>query len=288
VFALKAAVVPIHLWMPRTYAATMPVVAALFAIMTKVGVYAMIRTVPLILGARAGAAAWVPAPYLLPAAIAGAVLGFVGVLVARGMREQAAFAVLASTGTLLMAVATWREATLAAALYYLVQATLAGAALFLVADATMRRRGQYADAIVPSPRFAGQDATGLLYLIAAVAAVGLPPLAGFVGKLLILDASYAAPGWPAIWATILASTLIGVVGFSRSGSTLFWKAAPPGTDPVAAPARSRADLAAPLALLALLALLTVAGGWVTVQARAAARQVMAPDRYVAAVLGHGR
>ena len=288
VFALKAAVVPIHLWMPRTYAATMPVVAALFAIMTKVGVYAMIRTVPLILGARAGEAAWVPAPYLLPAAIAGAVLGFVGVLVARGMREQAAFAVLASTGTLLMAVATWREATLAAALYYLVQATLAGAALFLVADATMRRRGQYADAIVPSPRFAGQDATGLLYLIAAVAAVGLPPLAGFVGKLLILDASYGAPGWPAIWATILASTLIGVIGFSRSGSTLFWKAAPPGTDPVAAPARSRADLAAPLALLALLALLTVAGGWVTVQAQAAARQVMAPDRYVAAVLGHGR
>ena len=288
VFALKAAVVPIHLWMPRTYAATMPVVAALFAIMTKVGVYAMIRTVPLIFGSGAGAAAWVPAPYLLPAAMAGAVLGFVGVLVARGMREQAAFAVLASTGTLLMAVATWREATLAAALYYLVQATLAGAALFLVADATMRRRGQYADAIVPSPRFAGQDATGLLYLIAAVAAVGLPPLAGFIGKLLILDASFATPDWPAIWATILGSTLVGVIGFSRGGSTLFWKAAPPGTDAVTAPARSSVDLAAPLTLLTLLALLAVAGGWVTAQTQATARQVMAPDRYVSAVLGEGR
>ena len=288
VFALKAAVVPIHLWLPRTYAATMPVVAALFAIMTKVGVYAMIRTVPLIFGAKAGAAAWVPAPYLLPAAILGAILGFVGVLAARGMREQAAFAVLASTGTLLMAVSFWQEATLAAALYYLVQATLAGAALFLVADVTMRRRGQYADAIVPSPRFAEQDGAGLLYLIAAIAAVGLPPLAGFVGKLLILDASFALPGWQAIWTTILVTTWVGVVGFSRSGSTLFWKEAPPATAAIAGAGRSRAEFVAPVVLLALLAVLTITAGWVTAQTRATAAQIMAPERYVAAILGATR
>ena len=288
VFALKAAAVPLHLWLPRTYAATMPVVAALFAIMTKVGVYAMIRTVPLIFGASAGAAAWVPAPWLLPAGIMGAIVGFVGVLVARGMREQAAFAVLASTGTLLMPVSLWREGALAAALYYMVQAIFAGAALFLVADATMRRRGQYADAIVPGPRFAGQDAAGLLYLVAAIAAVGLPPLAGFVGKLLILDASFAAPGWPAIWATILVTTLIGVVGFSRSGSSLFWKTAAPDADPIAAVPRRRTDFVAPVALLALLAALTIAAGWVAEQTQAIAAQVLAPGRYVAAVLGPAR
>lgn len=288
VFALKAAVVPIHLWLPRTYAATTPVVAALFAIMTKVGVYAMIRTVPLIFGAKAGAAAWMPAPYLLPAAILGAILGFVGVLVARGMREQAAFAVLASTGTLLMAVSFWQQATLAAALYYLVQATLAGAALFLVADVTMRRRGQYADAIVPSPRFAGQDGAGLLYLIAAIAAVGLPPLAGFVGKLLILDASFALPGWQVVWTTILVTTLVGVIGFSRSGSTLFWKEAPPAAAAIAGTSRSRAEFVAPIVLLALLAGLTVTAGWVTAQTRATAAQIMAPERYVTAILGATR
>lgn len=288
VFALKAAVVPIHLWLPRTYGATMPVVAALFAIMTKVGVYAIIRTVPLIFGARAGAAAWVPAPYLLPAAILGAVIGFVGVLAARGMREQAAFAVLASTGTLLMAVSLWREATLAAALYYMVQATLAGAALFLVADVTMRRRGPYADIIAPSPRFAGQDMAGLLYLTAAIAAVGLPPLAGFVGKLLILDASFAQSGWQAVWATILVTTLIGVVGFSRSGSTLFWKAASADTAAITGMPRSRAEFVAPIMLLTMLALLTIGAGWVTAQTRATAAQLLAPDRYVAAILGGGR
>jgi multicomponent K+:H+ antiporter subunit D len=288
VFALKAAVVPLHLWLPRTYAATMPVVAALFAIMTKVGVYAMIRTVPLVFGAQAGAAAWVPAPYLLPAAILGAIVGFVGVLTARGMREQAAFAMLASTGTLLMAVASWREATLAAALYYMVQAVLAGAALFLVADVTMRRRGQYADALVPSPRFAGQDAAALLYLAAAVAAVGLPPLAGFVGKLLILDASFAVPGWPAVWTTILLTTLVGVIGFSRSGSTLFWKASAADADPIACPARSSTEFIAPALLLAALAGLTVAGGWATAQTRATAAQVMTPTLYIAAILGAAR
>ncbi|MBB4617214.1 monovalent cation/H+ antiporter subunit D [Sphingomonas abaci] len=288
VFALKAAVAPLHLWLPRTYAATMPVIAALFAIMTKVGVYAMIRTVPLIFGAGAGAAAWVPGPYLLPAAILGAVLGFVGVLAARGLREQAAFAVLASTGTLLMPVSLWREATLAAALYYLVQAVLAGAALFLIVDATMRRRGSYADAIVPSPRFVGQDAAGLLYLAGGLAAVGLPPLAGFVGKVLILDVSYAVAGWPSIWTTILGTTLLGVIGFARSGSTLFWKAAPSGTAAVEGPRRSLADFVAPIVLLALLAWLTLAAGWVTAQTRAAAAQIMAPDRYVAAILGAGR
>ena len=288
VFALKAAAVPLHLWLPRTYTASMPVVAALFAIMTKVGVYALIRTVPLIFGASAGAAAWVPAPWLLPAGIMGAVVGFGGVLVARGMREQAAFAVLASTGTLLMPVSLWREGALAAALYYVVQAIFAGAALFLVADVTARRRGQYADATVASPRFAGQDAAGLLYLVAAVAAVGLPPLAGFVGKLLILDASFAAPGWPAIWATILVTTLIGVVGLSRSGSSLVWKTAAADADPVTTVARPRTDFLAPAMLLALLGVLTVGAGWAAAQARATAAQVMAPGRYVAAVLGPAR
>ncbi|MEH3034862.1 MAG: proton-conducting transporter membrane subunit, partial [Sphingomonas adhaesiva] len=288
VFALKAAAVPLHLWLPRTYAATMPVVAALFAIMTKVGVYALIRTVPLIFGATAGAAAWVPAPWLLPSAILGAVVGFVGVLVARGMREQAAFAILASTGTLLMPVSMWREAALAAALYYMVQAIVAGAALFLVADATMRRRGQYADALVPSPRFAGQDAAGLSYLVAAIGTVGLPPLAGFVGKLSILDASFAGPGWPAIWSTILGTTLIGVVGFSRSGSSLFWKTAAPDAEAVAVVPRSRADFIAPALLLLLLGALSVCAGWAEAQTRATAAQVMAPERYVAAVLGTAR
>lgn len=283
VFALKAAVAPLHLWLPRTYAVTTPVVAALFAIMTKVGVYAMIRTVPLIFGDGAGAAAWVPAPWLLPAAVLTAIVGFAGVLAARALREQAAFALLGSTGTLLLAVSCWTQDTTAAALYYLVHATLAGSALFLVADITLRRRGQYGDATAASPRFVGQQGTGLLFLAATIAAVGLPPLSGFVAKLYILQTvSLTSANW-LIWATVLGTTLIGVIGFSRSGSAIFWNVTPQG-DPVACPKRSRAEFISPMALVMLLALLTIGAGWATAQAQAAAAQIFAPDRYIAAVL----
>src|SRR3546814_17650588 len=66
VFALKAALLPLHLWLPRAYAATSPPVAPLFAIMTKVGVYAILRVVPLIFSENAAAATWAQMPGLLP------------------------------------------------------------------------------------------------------------------------------------------------------------------------------------------------------------------------------
>ena len=81
------------------------------------------------------------APYLLPAAMVSAIIGFAGVFVARSLSEQAAYAVIGSTGTLLIAVAGWSADTLGAGLYYLAHSTLAGAALFLVADVAARRRG---------------------------------------------------------------------------------------------------------------------------------------------------
>jgi multicomponent K+:H+ antiporter subunit D len=63
----------------------------------------------------------------------------------------------------------------------------------------------------------------VLFVLTAIAVVGLPPLSGFIGKLLVMQATADDPWMPWIWATILITSLIGVVAFSRAGSTLFWK-----------------------------------------------------------------
>ena len=285
VFALKAALAPLHLWLARTYAVATPAVAALFAIMTKVGVYALIRVVPQVFGEGAGAAAWVPAPYLLPAALVTAVIGFAGVFVARSLSEQAAYAVIGSTGTLLIAVAGWTAATLGAALYYLAHSTLAAAALFLVADVVARRRGAFGDSAAPGPDFAQRQGVGLLFMAAAIAATGLPPLSGLIGKLLILKSTAALPNWGWAWGVILGTTLIGVIGFARVGSAVFWQQDPDGAIP-RAPARS-ADCAAPALALALLAALSAGAGWASAYAGAAAAQVLNPGLSARAVLGEG-
>ncbi len=284
VFALKAALVPLHLWLPRTYAVSTPAVAALFALMTKVGVYSIVRVVPQVFGDNAGAAAWAPAPYLMPAAILTAIVGFAGVFVARSLSEQAAYAVIGSTGTLLIAVAGWQVDTLGAALYYLVHSTLAGALLFLVADIVARRRRGLADKASPGPVFAQREMVGLLFMAAAIAATGLPPLSGFIGKLLILESIAYTPGWGWAWGAILATTLIGVIGFARVGNAVFWKEIEQ-KDGAKSAQVSRLDMVAPIIAIVLLAALSAGAGRATAYGDAAAAQILNPAAAVGAVLG---
>ena len=287
VFAIKAAIVPLHLWLPRTYAVATPAVAALFAIMTKIGVYSIIRVTPLIFGDDAGAAAWAPAPYLLPAAMVTALLGFGGVFTARSLSEQAAYAIIGSTGTLMIAVAGWQADTVGAALYYLVHSTLAGAALFLIADVVARRRAGFVDHATPGPVFAHRQSVAILFMVAAIGVTGLPPLSGFIGKLLILDAVADLPLWGWAWTVILLTTLIGVIGFARAGSTVFWKDTPLDEGDGAMAVPSRADMIAPAALLVLLAALSAAAGPATAYADAAAAQLLDSAATARAVLDNG-
>ena len=279
VFSLKAALVPVHLWLPRTYSATAPAVAALFAIMTKVGAYAIIRTMPLILG-DAGAGA-----FLLPAALGTMLLGFIGLLAARGLGDMAAFGLIGSTATLLTAIALFDGPALAAALYYLPHTTLSAALLFLTVDLIIRWRGGQDEGIVPTPRYQGQGWLGFQFLAAAVALVGLPPLSGFIGKLLILQAAASSSYMGVIWAMVLGTSLIGLIGLSRAGSDLFWKdASTPPT--VSDRPLARAGEAVPaIFLLVLLAALTAAAGPVTAYMQATSAQVLDAQGYIASVLG---
>ena len=285
VFAVKAALVPLHFWLPGTYANAPGPVAALFAIMTKVGAYSIIRLYVLAFGADAGEAAWLAAPWLLPAALVTLVLGMTGVLAARSLGQMASFAVIGSMGLLLSTVAVFTEQATSAALYYLIHSTLAAGALFLIVDLVAERRGLLRDRLVLAPRIAQGGLIASLFFVAAIAITGMPPLSGFVGKLLVLDAVRASAHATWLWTLILSTSLIAIVGFSRGGSMLFWK---PHALP-AAPAAARRPEALPFVavggLLACLALLTVFAGPVHAWLELTAAQLHAPAGYIEAVLG---
>ena len=288
VFAIKGALVPLHLWLPGTYAAAAPPVAALFAIMTKVGAYAILRVYVLIFGGAAGGAAWLAAPWVLPAAAATLALGMIGVLASRTLTTLAVYALIGSVGMLLLAVGLFDEHGTAAALYYLAHSTLAGAALFLLADLVARRRGGVGDRLVPAPRFAQLDLLAGLFFLAAIAAVGLPPISGFVGKLLILEALGGHPRWPWLWGLVLGGSLIAMIGFSRAGSVVFWRPLadphPPESD---RPRHDTVGLCATTALVAAPVLLALFAGPAMRVMDATARQLYTPARYIEAVLGSG-
>ncbi|MDI4663510.1 monovalent cation/H+ antiporter subunit D [Xanthobacter autotrophicus] len=281
VFATKAALVPLHWWLPATYAGASAPAAAMFMIMTKVGAYAIIRVYGLVFGAGAGPLALAAAPFVIPAALVTLAVGAIGLVGSRTLRDLSAFAVIASMGTLLVAIGLFDAAGLAAGLYYLVHSTLAGAALFLIAGLVQEQRGAARDRLVPGPAMAGETLIGGLFFLAAIALVGLPPLSGFLGKVMILKAAQASAIWPWIWGLILAASLVMTFGFARAGSVLFWASGPAsGTKPP--PALS---LAAVVLFLGLMVAWTLAAGPATDGLQLTARQALDRSAYIGAVLG---
>lgn len=288
VFAIKAALVPVHFWLVGTYANASAPVAALFAVMTKVGAYSIIRIFTLVFGGDAGDAAWLAQPWLLPAALVTLALGMTGALAAATLGRMVAFSIVGSMGTLLIAVSLFTPEAMSAALYYLIHSTLAGALLFLVVGLLSERRGEYGDTIVAAIRFRDSELLSVLFAAGAISMVGLPPLSGFIGKLLILDASSGADAAAWIWAVILSTSLVVTIAFVRAGSRLFWKSTVVEAQ-AEAPAAARRQL--PIAAAAFLAALTVAltifAGWIGDHLDATAGQLFDTRGYIDAVLGSG-
>jgi multicomponent K+:H+ antiporter subunit D len=282
VFGLKAALLPLYFWLPGTYASAPAPVAALFAIMTKVGVYAIVRVFTLVFGADAGGAANLAGPVLLPLALATLLAAALGALAAARLRTLASWLVVASAGTLLSAVGLFSADGVAAALYYLVHSTLAGAALFLIAELVRGSRGALEDRLRGGMAVARPALLGALFFAAAVALAGLPPLSGFLGKLLVLQGALPDARAPAVFAVVLGAGLLVVMALSRAGSRLFWNTGGGSPAPgVAAPLAAFLPVALLLAGSVALAVLAAP---VRGYAAAAAQQLLAPDAYVASVL----
>ena len=196
-------------------------IAALFAIMTKVGIYAIVRVSFTVFGGDGWMADW-GEPALFTLGLATIVFGALGALATRRLIALVAYLVLISSGTLIAACTLGREA-LGGALYYLVHTTLTVAALFLVAHAIADQRGLRADRFGNGPQLLQPALLGIVFLVAAVAAAGLPPLSGFIGKVLMLQGSANAPLAAWFWASVLGSGLIATFALARAGGSVFWK-----------------------------------------------------------------
>ncbi len=290
VFCAKAAVLPMYFWLPQTYTHAPAAVAALFAVMTKVGLYAVLRVGTLSFGAAGplDGFAW---PALLALGGATLLLAALGVLASRRLRSLAAYLVLGSAATLFIAFALATAGTVSAGLYYLAHSTFAGAALFLLADLIRRRRGAAGDRKDMLAALPDRTVPGVLFLIAAVSLVGLPPLSGFIGKLLLLEAvPSASTGW--VWALVLGTSFMMLVGLARAGTRLFWRVEPwPDAPPerltnyvpldamAVAPSRPL-EATATMLLLAYGIAMALAAAPLLDYTRATAAQLQSPAAYV--------
>ena len=284
VFAIKAAVVPLHFWLPSSYAEAPAPVAALFAIMTKVGAYAIIRVYTMIFPPDLEVTAGLHDVWLLPAALVSVAIGMVGVLAAKRLDRLVAFSVIGSMGMVMISISIFSPDGIAAALYYIVHSTLAGAALFLISD--LVRTGRADLNLTPQPPVAGAALTAGLFFAGAIAMAGLPPLSGFLGKLLVLDAAFETDHMVWIWVIVLSSSLISILGFARAGSVVFWKAASLGS-PEEAPVMQRPAPMSYIAVGGLISLLvanTVFAGQVHSYTTTMAAQLFAPEPYISTVV----
>ncbi|MFC3033761.1 monovalent cation/H+ antiporter subunit D [Pseudoalteromonas fenneropenaei] len=223
VFALKAALLPLHLWLPSTYASATPVVGAIFAIMTKVGVYSMLRVYTLIFGEHAGELNHMAQDWLWGLALATIVVGAVGVLASQDLRKVAANLVIVSVGTLVALVAVQTQAATAAAIYYMVHSTLVSAALFLLADLIARQRGKVMDRITAGRAVNQPLLLALGFGMAALTVIGMPPLSGFIGKIWLLNATLEAGHSQTFWPLYLFVSFALLVALARAGATVFWQ-----------------------------------------------------------------
>jgi multicomponent K+:H+ antiporter subunit D len=298
-FLVKAGLWPLCFWAPGAYSAAAAPAAALFAVLSKVGVYAILRIGTLFLGADVAASPSPGTPWLVVAGMGTLCYGALGVLAAQDLPRLASYSVLVSSGTLLAALAIGNAQLTGAALYYLVVTTLALSAYFLLVELVDRGRRPGADMLaVTAEAFGAEEDTetdvgtaipaptallGLAFFACAIMLAGLPPLAGFVGKFVMLHALLdsdvvSATSWTMV-ALLIVSGFTTIVAMARAGVRRFW-ASDTGI------ARVRVVEFAPVVLLLLLcAVLTVQAGALVRYLDAAALALHAPASYVDGVLG---
>nr|WP_319528476.1 monovalent cation/H+ antiporter subunit D [Pseudomonas laurentiana] len=216
-FLAKAGIWPLNFWLVPAYSAASAPVAALFAIMTKVGIYTVLRLWTLLFSGQAGASSFFGGEWLVYGGLATLGCAALSILAAQRLERMASLSILVSAGTLLAAIGFGQPALTAAALFYLASSTLALCALFLLAELIERSRSvneipldDDSDTLPPAlelsqpPKGINLDDEqkavvgqvipwamaflGLSFIACALLVIGMPPLSGFIGKLNLISA----------------------------------------------------------------------------------------------------
>jgi len=297
-FLIKSAMWPLGFWLPTTYAAASPPVAAMLVLMTKVGTYAILRLWLL----------WFPDGWghdaLLWGGAATIVFGAAGMLSTDSAGRMAGYGAIVSSGTLLSLIGYGQPSLVAAGLYYLVGSTLAVAAFLLLVELIDRiRTPGGAILAVTMEAYAVEDKPdeplgqgvpaalaflGLAFAACALMIAGLPPLSGFVAKFSIFhallnpgggaSAAIGGTAW-ALMALVLLSGLVAVMAMLRFGVRTFWANKP------APPRLHRSEVAPVVFLLALSGVMTIEAAPIFGYLGRASDGIQRPADYIGRVLG---
>jgi len=281
VFGLKAALLPLYFWLPQAYAMTTGTVAALFAIMTKVGVYSIIRVFTLIFGENAGAASLLGYDWLWWLGLGTLAIGAVGVLGSRDMRMVVSYLVVISVGTMLTTLSIANERAISAVMFYMIHSTLITGALFLLVDVLAKQRGKTASRIVSGRKLAQHSLVAALFFVSAITIIGMPPLSGFVGKLHILEAARVGDQANLLWPVVLVSTLLVMISLARAGSKMLWHTLDGKPGDIRTP---KGQLAAIIVLLSGALIMTIFAQPISAFTAAIATDLYQPQYYIYEVL----
>ena len=263
-FLVKAAAWPLNFWLPSAYSAAAAPVSALFAILTKLGVYAILRVWTLLFPQDAGVSALFGGPVLVGLGLVTLAFGALGIIATQHLGRMAALCAILSSGTLLAGLGFGQPAVTGGALYYTLGSTLAISAFFLLVELVDRTREVeekplYISEIEPDDAFAfpvdlvptrdvnldddeqaligraipaAMAFLGLAFIVCALTIAGLPPMAGFVGKVVMLsallnpagfgeDAGVSGAAW-LLLGLLLVGGLLTIIAMSRAGVRYFW------------------------------------------------------------------
>jgi len=237
-FLVKAGMWPLGFWLPATYTSSSAPAAALFCILSKVGIYALVRVWFVVFSEGPGA------ELIAYGGMATLVFGIVGMLGSQDLGRIASFSLVISSGTLLATIGVGGADVIAPALFYLVTSTLGTAALFLLVELIERSRAPGANLLaVTADAFNVDDdaepqelvgvlipatmaVLGLAFAFAALQIAGLPPLPGFLAKFSMMARVLDPPGVSAgawvLLALVMLSGLAAVIALGRAGVRIFW------------------------------------------------------------------